>query len=240
MKQEFDLRLKMFQRSLGVLELPESTAVWQNQPPVMFTKLEAEAETMVGVLVDHSRKQEADTTGVTMEKQREEAELEDAAFALGVALTLWFRKQNSETEAEQVSLTESAWRKLAGQELLNAAQRVIDHATALSSGPAAAAVAEYGITPAAVQALQKEWDDFDQIINSPGVAQTLRKVLTKGLRPAFNLVEAKFTELEALMVQFRKTEAGRAMIAAWDDARIQKGANGGKDPTAPAPPAPEK
>jgi hypothetical protein len=64
--------------------------------------------------------------------------------------------------------------------------------------------------------------------------------LTKGLRPALALVEKKFQELDALILQFGNTDAGTAMIAARKDARIQKGHNGGTDEAAKKPSEPVK
>lgn len=87
--------------------------------------------------------------------------------------------------------------------------------------------------------LAKERKDYDDIVNAPGVAQALRKALTKGFRPAFALVEKKFAELDALIIQFGTSPAGKAMIAAWEDARVQKGNNGPATPVAPVtPPSP--
>jgi hypothetical protein len=75
-----------------------------------------------------------------------------------------------------------------------------------------------------VTLLTKERKDYDDIVNAPGVAQSVRKALTKGFRPAFNLVEKKFKEMDGLIIQFGTAATGKAMIAAWKDARVQKGA----------------
>ena len=75
-------------------------------------------------------------------------------------------------------------------------------------------------------------------VNAPGVAQAVRKALTRGFRPAFAVVERKFGELDALILQFGTTPTGRSMIAAWKDARLHKGANGPGPAPAPTPPAP--
>ena len=116
----------------------------------------------------------------------------------------------------------------------------LDLATALTSGAKAAAAADYGITAQAVTDLTKERKDYDDIVNEPGVAQSVRKALTKGFRPAFALVEKKFKELDGLILQFGKTDAGKAMIAAWKDARIQKGQGGGGDNEEKKPAEPVK
>lgn len=136
------------------------------------------------------------------------------------ALVQWFADHQQEAEAGQISLTKSAWKALRDQQLLTKSQLVIDHATTLTTGPHAADAAKYGITPAAVQLLTKERGDYAEIINAPGAALAVRKALTKGVR------EKKFGELDALIIQVGTTPAGKSLIAAWNDARIQKGNNG--------------
>lgn len=68
------------------------------------------------------------------------------------------------------------------------------------------------------------------------MAQAIRKALTKGFRPAFNLVEKKFKQHDSLIIQFGATPADAQRVAEWKDARIQKGSNGPDEP--PAPPVP--
>lgn len=226
MNTELDLRLKAFNRSLGVLDLAEHVALWKDKAPLIFTTKKAEADSMTAALADGAKKQETGLGGIVDEKDREETELEDAAFVVAQALLSWFNDQKQETEAAEVDFSKSSWQGLRDQQLLTKSQRVIDLATAVIGGAKATQAAEYGITAEAVTGLTKERGDFDEIVNAPSVAQSIRKALTKGLRPAFALVEKKFKELDGLIIQFGKTDAGKAMIAAWKDARIQKGLNG--------------
>ncbi len=234
MNAELNLRLKMFNRSLGVLDLPEHLTVWKGKAPKVFTKKAGEAASMAAELEAAQMNQEKQLTGAAEQKDREETELEDAAYALAQALVQWFTDTKVETKAAEVALTISDWRELRDLQLLATSQLVIDHAASVSSGPKAAEAADYGITAAAVQALTKERQDYDDIVNAPDVAVAVRKALTKGFRPAFALVERKFTELDRLIVQFATNDAGRALIAAWRDARIQKGANADGDKKKPA------
>jgi hypothetical protein len=132
----------------------------------------------------------------------------------------------------------SSWRQLRDQQLLTRSQLVLDLATTAASGPQAADAAKYGITAAAVANLTKERADYAEIVNAPGVAQAVRKALTRGFRPAFALVERKFNELDSLILQFGGTTAGRSMIATWKHAHFHKGANAPNPTPAPAPPAP--
>jgi hypothetical protein len=236
MTAAFDIRLKSFNRSFSVLDLAENLPIWKDQTPEIFTTKHGDALAMVAVIEEAAKKQEAGLGGLTDEKDREETELEDAAFMVSQALVQWFSDHQQETEAGQVALTKSAWKSLRDQQLLAKSQLVIDHATAITTGPGAADAAKYGITPAAVTSLTKERKDFADIVNAPGAAQAVRKALTKGFRPAFSLIEKKFGELDALIIQFGTTPAGNSMIAAWNDARIQKGNNGST--SAPANPTP--
>jgi len=234
MNAELDIRLKAFNRSLSVLDLPENPPIWKDTTPEIFTTKHDEAVAMVDVLTEAAKKQEADLKGLSNEKDREETELEDAAFIVAQALVQWFADHQQETEAGQIALSKSDWKTLRDQQLLTKSQLVIDHATTLTTGPNAATAAKYGITPAAVTLLTKERADYAEIINAPGAAQAVRKALTKGFRPAFALVEKKFSELDSLIPQFGTTAAGKSMIATWHDARIQKG-NNGPTPAAAAP-----
>ncbi|MFN0077788.1 MAG: hypothetical protein ACKVY0_15130 [Prosthecobacter sp.] len=237
MNIELDLRLKAFNRSLGVLDLAEHVVLWKDKAPVIFTTKHDEATSMAAALEDAAKKQEAGLGGVADEKDREEAELEDAAFVVAQALLSWFNDQKQETEAGEVDFAKSSWQGLRDQQLLTKSQRVIDLAATVVGGPNAAKALDYGITAGAVTELTKERKDYWEIVNEPGVAQSVRKALTKGFRPAFALVEKKFKELDGLILQFGKTATGKSMIAAWKDARVQKGqANGDEEEKKPAEP----
>ncbi|HEX7260419.1 MAG TPA: hypothetical protein VF258_01265, partial [Luteolibacter sp.] len=230
MNAELDTRLKAFNRSFSVLDLPEHPPVWLGQSPQIFTVKRDEAHAMVAILAEAAKKQEAGLGGMTSEKDREETELEDAAFIMAQALVQWFNDHQQETEAGQIAMSKTAWKNLRDQQLLSKSQLVIDHASGVAYGPYSMEATQYGITPDAVELLTKERQDYADIVNAPGAAQAVRKALTKGFRPAFSLVEKKFGELDALIIQFGTTPAGNSMIAAWNDARIQKGNNGDSTP----------
>ncbi|MES2707919.1 MAG: hypothetical protein V4726_15105 [Verrucomicrobiota bacterium] len=241
MLAKFDIRLKSFNRSLSLLAIKEHMPVWKDQAPRIFTTKQGEAALMVAALTEAIRKQEAGLGGVAGEKDREETELEEAVYMVAQALVSWFTDKKQESGAGEVDLTMSEWRHMRDQRLLTKSERVMELAQSLVDGPEAAEAAKYGITPEAVTLLGKEWSDYDGIVNAPGVAQSLRRALTKGFPAALNLVESKFKELDRLIIQFARTEAGRSMIAAWKEARLKKGAGhsggGGAQEEASAGPA---
>ncbi|MES2707260.1 MAG: hypothetical protein V4726_11730 [Verrucomicrobiota bacterium] len=240
MNKQLDLRLKAFGRSLEVLDLPEHLMIWRDKPPVVFTRLRAEAGQMMVTLEEAGKKQQTGPAGAVAEKELEETELEDAAYSLAQALRVWFSHARQETEAVEMTLPLSEWQRMRDQVLLAKSQRVIDLATAVTAGADAAGAAEYGVTTEAVTTLTKERADYDAIVNTPGVVAAVRKALTKGLPQAFALVENKFGELDSLISQFGRADGGRGMIAAWKDARLQKGQHHRteKESPAPGPPAP--
>lgn len=82
MNAELDTRLKAFNRSAAVLALPEHTSIWENKVPEIFTLKHEEATAMLAVLAEAAKKQETALSGLAQEKDREETELEDAAFML--------------------------------------------------------------------------------------------------------------------------------------------------------------
>ena len=233
MEAILDRRLKAFNRSLDLLAKQENRPLWENVSPLIFTAKYGEAATMVQAIEDAAKKQEAGLGGVAEQKDREETELEDADFILAQAIALLLADKGREAEAGEIDLTKSEWQGLRDQQLLTKSKLVIEHAESIVAEPDAAA---YGITAAAIAALEAEYADYDAIINAPGVALSIRKALTKGFRPAFNLVEKKFRQLDSLIIQFGATPAGAQMVAEWKDARIQKGSNGPNEPAAPPVP----
>lgn len=221
MNAEFDIRRKAFKRSVSVLALPDHVVLWKEKSLEIFTVKHDEAVTLLATLDEAAKKQETALGGLIDEKDCEETEFEDAAFMAAQALVLWFSDNAQESQVREVDLSKSAWKGLRDQQLLSRFQLVIDHANAITGGSQDAAAAKYGIVPAAVM-LTKERRDYDAIVNASGVAPDVRKDLTKGFRPAFTLLEKKFGELDALIIQFGTTPAGKSMIAAREDARVQK------------------
>jgi hypothetical protein len=105
----------------------------------------------------------------------------------------------------------------------------------VTTGPQAAA-AEYGITAAKEAVLDKEIKDYAVVMATPQASIADRKSLTEQMRAKFNAVEGKFDSLDNLVLQFNGTAAGRALIAAYQAARIVRDLGAGPKP--PKPPGP--
>lgn len=227
-------RLAMYQTSRGTLNTPANKSVRFQQVPLVFTTKVGQAlaaltdlETLVG-------QQDKAITGAAQDKQREETELEDAAHLLGGTLAIWLRDQGDETQAAQVDLPISGWRRLRNPQLLEKARLTRDVAQSVLSGPQAPA-ATYGLATAVVTSLTKEIDDYAAVITAPQQNIAERKALTSQLRDRFNAVEAQFATLDHLILQFNTTPAGQTQIATYQVSRTIRdhGHRAATTPTAP-------
>lgn len=235
MKDEFANRLTAFQTTRDTLFLPRWKAVWENQPPVIFTTRAAEASQALADLEDFCRRHGVLITGAAAEKDREELELEDAAFLQAKTLVEFYRAAGNETEASKYDLAISRWRQLRDVDLLARAKSVILAMEALTVGPDATEAAKYDIIPAATAALQKEWDDYNALVTAPAQAISTRKALTSALRTEFAKVSAKFESLDNLVGKFGTTSEGREFVATYKASRIIRDAGRRPAPVTPAP-----
>jgi hypothetical protein len=235
MKDEFTNRLGMFDTALVTLNKPEHKAIWENQPPLVFTTKVADAGVAVTDLRAFCRKQETDITGAAADKAREEQEAIDATHAVARALVTWFRDQNDETNAAKVDLSPRAWGRLRDQQFLEKGRLVKQLADGVLAGANAAQAVTYGITAAAVAAVQKEVEEYGAVISAPQASIADRKATTAQLRAKFNAVEAKFGVLDDLILQYGATPAGRAMVLAYQAARTVRDLGTGPQPPAPPP-----
>lgn len=220
MQDVFTNRLGMFHTVKTTLDLPEHTAVWQGNQPLAFgikyTDFNTELTGLESFVVQHGQT----ITGAAVDKEREEQELETAAHEFGAALVCWFLRQNDATSASQVDRSISGWQRLRDEALLQQSQIVIDLAQGVIDGPDAAAAVDYGVTQPAVDALTAERADYAAVIASPQQKIASRKSLTAQYRPRFNAVQAHLDEMDNLILQYRKTDAGAALVAAYQASRI--------------------
>ena len=87
------------------------------------------------------------------------------------------------------------------------------------AGAQATEAAGYGITAAAVEAADKEVEEYAAVVAAPQAGIADRKALTGQMRVRFNAVEDKFAVLDDMILQFNATAAGRGLIAAYQAAQ---------------------
>ena len=233
MKDEFTNRFTMFTTARDFLQLPASKAVWFGQHPLIFTTKVAAVGTAITDLGLYCQKHGVDISGAAKDKDKEETDVENVAHRLGRFLVQWFRDQGDETNATKCDLRISDWRILRDQTLIAKAREIRDLAIPVGALPAGGT---YGIISSVIQQLTTEVNEYEEIVNLPATSIAQRKALTLGLRAEFNKVEAAFDSLDDIILGFAETAEGRALIAAYNEARIIRDAGHGAKKPAPVPP----
>ena len=206
-------QLASYRTRLACLDQPGHLAIWQNQPPVIFTAKVEEARTLSAELAGLAARQSAPITGVAADKDREETDLEDEAHKLARAIVRFAKDQDDETLAAKYDLPISSWRGMRDEALIQRARLLETDSGEVVAGPDSAAADGYGVTPAAVAALAQEADDYEAIIAAPDDAIADRGALTAALRPKSRQTRAKFDELEDFLPQFRGSPEGDEFVA---------------------------
>ena len=73
----------------------------------------------------------------------------------------------------------------------------------------------YGIATDKVKALERDIEDFRDVLTAPKASIAVRTAHTGAMRPLFNLADAKFESLDRVILRFGDTMEGRAVIAAY-------------------------
>ncbi|MES2705204.1 MAG: hypothetical protein V4726_01260 [Verrucomicrobiota bacterium] len=201
-----------FRTRFACLDLPENRPIWENRPPLAFTKKAALARTALDALAKAAGAQSAATTGSAADKQREEQALEDAAHTLAQALAIWAQDQGDLTLAHKYDQPLSHWRHLRDEELLQRARLLETDATKVLTHPEAA---DFGLTSDAVTLLHTEIEDYAACIAAPQEIIAGRSVLTKNLNPRTRAIVRLFDQMEALLLQFNKVPEGPPFVQAF-------------------------
>lgn len=239
MNNRYTNRIDMCRTVIALLDDPAHQSAWQGQPPLQFATKAASLRAAVEAFADTAARQSAVITGSALDKERNEALLEDLAHELGSLLADYFHDKEREKEAASVDFPISAWRRLRGEHLLNRAN-LLASTLAAALAADAAALAGYGITPDDSAALATAINAYRDSIAQPSGAIAERKALTAALDGSYRAVAALLESMDRLVLRFRGTGGGRAFAAAWQAARIIRDlGHGPATPApAPAPPAP--
>lgn len=236
MQDTFTNRLDSFNTTLTYLDSDSVRQLWLNQAPMGFTKRSAEAAAATAELAEFCGKQSSVITGAAKDKAKEQAELETTAHILGAAVTECYRELQDEATAAKADFSLSQWRRFRDATLLSTAREVIALAqSALQDHPTQAA--DCGITQVLIATTSGDAADFDEVINTPQSAIAQRKALTALLRDRFNVVEALFSKMDNLILQFRPGNPD--FVEGYFAARRTRDLGHGPKPTVPAiPPTP--
>lgn len=223
---------------LTVAQSPEYRPVWQGQPPADFAADLARLAADHAAITAKAAQSDAATGGAADAKAAAETALEDAAFVLARALALHFKKAGDLDRHGKVDFTKTEIVKLRTQELVNQATALRDLATAAVGEPEAGL---RGVTAARVAALTAAITQFSAVMSTPRGQIVNRGALLREVETDVAALLDLVGDLDDLVVQFDRTDAGRRFGEAWRRARIIVDAGGGQGggvPTpVPAPPA---
>lgn len=143
MRNEFFNRLTAFQTVRDTVFSQKWRPVWEGNSPVIFGTRADEAKPALADLEDFCRRQGVVITGAAEDKEREETELEEAAFLNAKALVEYYRAAGQESEAAKYDFPISTWRRWRDSELLANAKSVQLAIAALATGATAPEAAKY-------------------------------------------------------------------------------------------------
>lgn len=229
--------LNMARRALACLNKPEHSAIWAAVPPMIFGAKVTAAATLLAEAEALAQAQTRATTGSAQDKAREERELEDICHALGGALVTCCLDADDAAGAAPFDLPLSAWRALRDETLL---QRAEDLADAIASTIAADAVTAgaYGLDTMSYSTLQSEISDYRAQIVAPDSAIDERSATGRALAAKVKDLLAAFLPIDRLIVQYKRTPAGEAFVAAYFATRNIIDRGHGPSPDSPTPPPP--
>ena len=235
MNDRITSQLSSYRTRLVCLDKPEHKAIWENNPPAIFTTKVTAARAATAALADTASRQSAPVTGDAANKAREEKELEGACYKVARAVVSCCQDLGDEATAAKYDMPLSGWRRMRDEALLLRARLLETDATTLATGPNAVTAALYGVTPAAVALLASEGDDYDELVVAPQAAIGGRSALTGSLPTKSREAAALFAQLEDFLPQFGSTAEGFAFVAAYLESTmiIERGRGPAPEPSIP-------
>jgi hypothetical protein len=199
---------------------------------------------LVKATVSKGAEQSAPITGDTEALRKLRADLEKWLHVLARATYRTLTRLERTEDAAKVDLTPTDLGKARAIALTGICETVLDLAEPLTVAPTGGGEApgkKAGVTTALVAKVDELWTGFGVAVGAPAGARARRKALTEQLPNDVRAIEAKFSELDDLVIQFADTAQGDEFVGAWFNARkvVDLGRRAAKPVVAPAPaPAP--
>ncbi|MGD9994053.1 MAG: hypothetical protein AB7S69_12215 [Salinivirgaceae bacterium] len=141
--------------------------------------------------------QEGKTSGSTLQKQKEEAEMIEITLRVAAAIYVYATDQKNLELQEEVKISPWYLKRQGDSSLLNRCKRIHQ----IASGLDAEAVAPFGLLPETISGLQKEIADFDALIAKPRTAIVTRSTATQRLKELFKETDLLLRdEMDKLML----------------------------------------
>ena len=215
-------KFNSFKATLQVVDEPEFVSVWTGKEPEDFATGIAAVRVLLTGFASKGAAQSASITGDTKALGELRTEFEKMLHILSRATFQALKKLGRTDDAEKVNLTPTDLERARALALAGMGETVLDLAEPLSVAPAGGGEPlgkKSGVTAALVAKVDDLWDRFGTAVGAPVSARAKRKSLTSQLPDDARAIEAKFAELDDLVIQFGATELGQHFVNAWFNAR---------------------
>ena len=218
-------KLSMYQVVLETLENNET--VWAGLPA--FVSAEALFRTEVNNILALAQTQQQPSTGVTADKQQLRAAMADVAMPVVGALKALASVTGNDDLAAQIAFTRSAF--VYGRDTQSATNGDIVHSRGTTN---LAALADYGIVQAQLDALRAAIDAYRDSISRPREVITTTAAATAGMDAAFGRAESVLSgRLDNLVELFRLSNS--TFYAQYQNARVIVDTGSTPSPSPPPP-----
>jgi hypothetical protein len=180
-------------------ELVDSLAA-TGLPPALAAKL-ATLITLVGNLESLASAQEQPVDGQLEDREQALNEAQDAAIVVAGAVLSYARTTRQNDLAAKVRHLRTEFQRTRRAERMRIAQRV--HAAA---APIVTQLADYGLTPAALDDLRAKITATEQAVNAPVSTKAVKKVSTRELNRVFAQVDDVLAEIDPMLLKLQSTD----------------------------------
>jgi hypothetical protein len=187
----------MFETTLALLD--QNNSIWSGRDA--FADAVTRAKLGTNEIRGKTGRQTSPTAGVTGDKAQSRNDLEEQMLEVGNQVAALAAKSSDHDLGAKVEMTKSSLDRMSDSDLVQAAKRVVEAATANL-----AALAPYGVTKAEVTALEAAATKFEEMKGSTREAAVGRKVETLSLPEAIGTVRSIFrNELDKMMTAFKRS-----------------------------------
>lgn len=175
--------------------------IWNTMPA--FVQAFTDFEALLGHIDTQRQIQEGKTTGITQNKQQEEDEMTQAAIEMAAAVYAYASRTGDNALRARVDYSPSSLRRSRDTALRDICQNIHDAASAIIAD-----LADYGKTPADLDQLQQEINDYAAILANPREAIGTRATATARLVTLFREADDLLkNQLDKLMLTYQNTQA---------------------------------
>ena len=173
--------------------------IWSNMPG--FVDTFGRFKNLISEIKTQQEIQKGKTTGITKSKQREEDEMIQATILTASAVRAFASIIGDDKLMSKVNYSPTNLMRLRDTDLRAVCQTIHDAAKSFISQ-----LADYGVTPEDLEKLQKEINDFSEMIAEPRSAIGTRATATTKLEELFKQADTLLRDqLDMLMVNYKSS-----------------------------------